>query len=526
MAAVQQPAVSQTPLEETDALIQRSTTVPVPVVPRDSVHSLTGSLGGASSAHRLLIILSCCFLLAVGSGATVWWSLTPSDKSVDERSECWVEDGVGYWNTTAPLHWYVHPPSECALYPFIAIFLQILSPPQFPPWPARDSVPTALRWLPFTVSPSPSDSGLPTTHVEFLRSRYFLWLSDSVDRLALEWFCVLNNSTNIGPPNPYYFVDSKFHPEQHFWQYTEMPQVGRQGLRACYIAALNLSLFHAQTFGVLWDDTSPQSAIDMLNQRIPAYVQLAALKLGHPGVDRVHVSNSSWNVQLCNPAMLCSVLICEENPIPDVIVLHSCAWDWDWEALNSDNSDQLVFSLWMKAFEMRMLIPSLERYSHKYRAWQWQFLKHTLNESLTGSAHGGDSDMQLLRERLFVTVPNPSDSFSPAPCPRTHTFPSKTIDTPPACHNEPLFVFRTCPPLRDDADRTVRRHVARTRINRAIYVLAHHYGIRVLDLNTMLDGSQSSPGIMYDYIHWGANPTYQGLNVLFNMYRQHQLREP
>ena len=455
----------------------------------------------------LLLLLLCTAIVASFIAIHRQLTRAPLASLSNRQLACPVEDSAGFWDISGNPYWFISLPGECVIYPFVAELLRLPTPPQMPPWPVVGQPTTAGAWLPspahrvtptqpaaaaaaVTVAAAASSDLSPWLH--FLQDRYVLWLSDSIDRMPIEYFCTINNSSFLVPPANYVSVHPFFNSTHSFYPYDDNVWAGgRQGVRVCQLSTLRLLLVHVQLFGVF----SVGWASRILQQSMPIYLGRAANRTG-------------WSRVLGTP---------------DVVVVHSCAWDWDTAVMQDHKTDWAV-SMWSRAFEVEQLIPALTLHSANYRRWQELFVQQAASVEANSTA---PRDVNVIHTHYFGEhKENKLNMYELAPTPVTHPLPlpRSVPQQAEARVTEPMFVLRTCPPMRGDAEGLLPRRQAILRVNRGIRMLAGRYGVRVLDVATMFDGLHDRPeGVMRDAVHYLPNPTYQSLNVLFNMYRQHQL---
>ena len=420
--------------------------------------------------------------------------------SVSQKMSCLVEEGVGYWWVDAAgERWYRSLPTECQLYPILWDILRTGTPNEIlhsATWYGLEQSQT--RWLPAPFTHSTSSKPLHRC----IDGRYMLWLSDSVDRIPISALCT-ESAWQDDIQGVYGW--SKYGP-------LISPQ---HGMEACHVSSINLTLVHAMTFGVEFMNTFFRTLIPSV---IPAHIQnlTRQLNLSHFGLRNSVKHNDTESQLTLHP--------CATDPVPDVLVVHSCLWDAGNSYLHQQSPDELTFGRWIKSFEVGMLIPALIKYSNSYRSWQRAYISAEIERARVRNVSMTVSQVRFDR---FETVSDLSMDLCPSPVshPLNHRPPPTPSQLSVHCAGEPLIVLRTCPPLRDGSEDFQNRTVALSRINRAIHVIGRHYRLKLLDMSAMFDGWQNIPGFMDDWVHYTGRTWLHSLNVLLNMYQQHLVEQ-
>ena len=425
-------------------------------------------------------------------------------------SLCPVEDSIGYWidDNSINLSWYVSLPSECRLYPFLHQLMQLPQPAGMGSWPGQT----------FIDSSDPKNAIVDPT--AFMTGRLVLWITDSIDRHPLAETC-----SRLGNP--------------HLWGLWRYPVAvsADYGLTVCHQPRNNLTLVHAQTFG-LHPDNEQAAMQTLIDKHIPATL---AQVLSPGNVSRPFHALFTSAPSFRSTPLAPPVHPCEFQPaVPDVLVVHSCRWDELEPEVVPSSPQHAAFAWWMKRFETQMLIPTLYAYSQQYRLWQHDFIMQLIVKQHNDSRNVSDAEVneayQRSREQLFTLQPHSIDHDTAvtllAPNPYSHPIEADSdVDlrrkreaskSPVAgCPDEPFIVIRNCAPPRADLSSFHERETTRAIINAATRAVSRQYGIRLLDMSRMLDGIQNRPNFMWDFIHWNARPWLQTFNVLLNMYKQH-----
>jgi len=422
---------------------------------------------------------------------------------------CAVEESEGYWTDDDEhnMSWYVSLPGECRIFPFLHHLLQLPQPPQMALWPKQISAsdsPQADNVARHQWSPphERAAQGGAVDHSSFLHNRFILWITDSIDRHPLGELC-----SRLGP-GPAVFAIHKYpvHVSEHY------------GLTLCHQPNINITFAHAQTFGLQPDD--PQAALKgLIDEHIPQ--TLGQALLAH-NISRA--SHLQREVQ---------------SALPDMLVVHTCRWDENQPAVAPSSPQNVAFAWYMKRFETLMLIPVLHAYSQHYRAWQHSFIlkqiqKQSDNDTARTLSSAERSEMyERLRADLFSLHSEPADyntMLTLAPNPHSHPIDTVRDESRcgalTGCPDEPFVVVRNCAPPRADLTNFHEREATRKIINAAIRAVSRQYGLRLLDMDRMLEGVQARPNFMWDFIHWNARPWLQTLNVLINMLSQHVAAYP
>jgi hypothetical protein len=277
-----------------------------------------------------------------------------------------VEDSVGFWDTGAVPFAFHSLPGECAIYPFMERLLHYPAGEPMPlAWPTS---PVNGAWLPppaATATGTAAAAAAATVAVsslEFLRGRWFLLLSDSIDRMLVELACDIRGDPThtTGNPSNYVSFPPSLQVSQRLMSYAFHPP---QGVRVCQIETLPLLLTHAMTMGVT--DTSPAALPSLLESLMPLTLREAAA-LGTLTPSRPPLTPRAIDELKAAAA---------GERVPDLILIHSCAWDWDLSWLMAQEREKDAMMQWIKMCEQRMLLPTLEKYSAGYRQWREAFVR-------------------------------------------------------------------------------------------------------------------------------------------------------